>query len=139
LKAGFCSSSKGGDAMLPMFLIEEITVRESGESAIFDASEHYNQNLVLTLGITHAVEQESIGVDIYGSEDGRSWSSRPLVTLAPKSYCGTYQLTLRRCEVRYIKAVWRVLRWTGGDQRPFFRFYLFAAPSRALVKTAGAA
>jgi hypothetical protein len=139
LKVGFLFLFKGGDAMLPMFLIEETTVRESGESAIFDASEHYNQNLVLTLGITHAVEHESMGIDVHGSEDGVCWSPKPIVTLAPKSYCGTYQLLLQRCDARYIKVVWRVLRWSGGDQRPFFRFYVFAEPARARVRTAGAA
>jgi hypothetical protein len=70
--------------MLPIFLVEETTVRESGESALFDASEHTNQNLALTLGITHAVEQESIGIDIHGSEDGLSWSPKPIVSLAPR-------------------------------------------------------
>jgi hypothetical protein len=125
--------------MLPMFLIEETTVRESGESAVFDASEHATRHFVLTLGITHAVEQESIGIDIHGSEDGLFWSPTPIVSLAPKSYCGTYQLILPRCEARYIKAVWRVRRWSGGDQRPFFRFYLFAEPARLRVRTAGAA
>jgi hypothetical protein len=125
--------------MLPMFLIEETTVRESGESATFDTSEHSTHNLALTLGITHAVEQESIGIDIYGSEDGRSWSSRPIVSLAPKSYCGTYLLIFPQSSARYIKAVWRVHRWSGGDDRPYFRFYLFAEPARPRVKTAGAA
>jgi len=123
--------------MLPIFLVEETTVRESGESATFDASEHSKQNLVLTLGITHAVEHESIGIEMHGSEDGVSWSPKPIVTLAPKSYCGTYQLILPRCEARYIKAAWRVLRWSGGDDRPFFRFYLFAEQARA--RAAGAA
>jgi hypothetical protein len=130
--------------MLPMFLIEETTVRESGESAIFDASEHTNQNLALTLGITHAVEQESIGIEIHGSKDGLTWSSKPIVGLAPKSYCGTYQLILPRSEAhsleaRYIKAVWRVQRWSGGQDRPFFRFYLFVEQARARVRVAGAA
>jgi hypothetical protein len=123
--------------MLPIFLVEETTVRESGEGAIFDTSEHSNQNLVLTLGITHAVEHESIGIDIDGSEDGLFWSPKPIATLAPKSYCGTYQLMLRRCEARYIKVVWRVRRWSGDDHRPFFRFYVFAEPARA--RAAGAA
>jgi hypothetical protein len=125
--------------MLPMFLVEEITVRESGESALFDTSEHPTRNLALTLGITHAIEQESIGIDIHGSEDGLSWSPKPVVSLAPKSYCGTYLLILPQCEARYIKAVWRVQRWSGGDDRPFFRFYLFAEPARSRAKTAGAA
>jgi hypothetical protein len=125
--------------MLPMFLIEETTARESGESAIFDASEHCTRNLVLTLGITHAVEHESIGLDIHGSDDGVSWSPKPIVSLAPKSYCGTYQLILRRCESRYVKAVWNVRRWSGVDHRPFFRFYIFVEEERVRVRTAGAA
>ena len=52
--------------MLPIFLVEETTVRESGQSAVFDASEHYNQNILLTFGITHALEHkalESISMD----------------------------------------------------------------------------
>ena len=48
--------------MLPNFLMEETTVRESGESAVFDANEHSNQNLLLTFAITHAVEHESIDI-----------------------------------------------------------------------------
>ena len=74
--------------MLPMFLIEETTVRESGESAIFDTSEQTTHNLALTLGITHAVEQESIGIDIYGSEDRRSWSSSIGSMLVPSTRTG---------------------------------------------------
>jgi len=126
--------------MLPIFLLEETTVRESGESAVFDAHEHSNQNLLLTFAITHAVEHESIDLSIYGSRDGISWTAKPIVSLAPKYYCGAYQAILPPGEARYLKAVWRVLRWSrGGDPLPFFRFYIFLQPSRMRVAAAGAA
>jgi hypothetical protein len=124
--------------MLPIYFVEETTVRESGESAVFDASEHSNKNLLLTFSITHAVENESIGIDILGSMDGLHWPATPIVSFAPKSYCGTYQLILPPREARYLKAVWRVLRWSRAD-RPFFRFYIFAQSSRERAAVAGAA
>jgi hypothetical protein len=129
---------KGGYVMLPVFLVEETTVRESGESAIFDASGHSGQNLLLTFGITHAIERESIGLDIQGSKDGLSWSPEPIVSFSPKFYCGTYQVILSRCEAQYLRAVWRVLRWSRADRQPLFRFYILAQPVRAGAMAAGA-
>jgi hypothetical protein len=123
--------------MLPTFLVEETTVRESGESAVFDANEHSGQTLLLTLGVTHAIEQESIGLEIHGSEDGFSWPAKPIASLTPKFYCGTYELVLPRREARYLKAKWRVTRWSRDHRPPFFSFYIFAEAERARV--AGAA
>jgi hypothetical protein len=123
--------------VLPGFLVKETTVRESGESAAFDASEQSNQRLLLTLSITHAVEHESIGIDIHASKDGLSWLREPIVSFTPKFYCGTYQLTLPRCETRYLKAVWRVQRWSRVDRQPYFGFCILAQPVRA--RAAGAA
>ena len=56
--------------MVPVFLVEETTVRESGESAVIDTSEHSNEGILLTFSITHAVENQSIGIDIQGSKVG---------------------------------------------------------------------
>ena len=125
--------------MLPVFLVEETTVRESGQSAVFEVREYSNQNLLLTFGITHAVEQESIGVDIHGSTDGVAWPPNPIISFTPKFYCGTYQLILPRCRARYLKAVWRVSRWSRPDYMPFFRFYIFAHQARDRAAAAGAA
>jgi hypothetical protein len=122
--------------MLPGFLIEETTVRESGEGAVFDASEHSNQNLLLTFSITHALEQESIGVEIHGSKDGATWSSKPVVSFTPKYYCGTYQAVVSTSDVRFLKPVWRVSRWSKADKRPFFRFYVAAQTLHARVASA---
>jgi hypothetical protein len=124
--------------MLPNFLIEETTVRESGEGPVFDIGENTEQNLILTFGITHAIEQESMAVEIFGSKDRLRWSPQPILSFPPKCYCGTYQMILRPSEARYLKAVWRVNRWARADCRPFFRFYLFAQLARARAM-AGAA
>ncbi len=124
--------------MLPNFFVEETTVREGGESAVIPVGEYANQNLLLTLGITHAMEQESLDVDIYASRDGKSWPDRPAVSFARKFYCGTYQMILPRSETRFLKAVWRVSRWGRNESRPFFRFYLFAQETRVRAM-AGAA
>ncbi len=125
--------------MLPVFLVDDVTVRESGQSAVFDATESLNQKLTLTLGITHAVERESISVEIHGSKDGIDWPREPLVRFAPKHYCGTYQLTVQKCEARYLKAAWSVKRWSRGEEQPFFGFYVFAERAQARTAAAGAA
>jgi hypothetical protein len=125
--------------MLPDFLVEEIIVRESGESTVFDASVHQSHNLLVTLGITHAVEQESIGVEIFGSKDGLTWLPGPVVSFTPKSYCGTYTAVVPTSGARYLKAVWKPHRWSKADKRPFFRMYLHAEPQREEVRAVGAA
>ena len=126
--------------MLPNFLVEETTVRESGHSAVFNAQELSDQSLAITFGITHAVENETIEIDIHGSYDGVNWASEPLARFAPKSWCGTYRLTLPRADAQYLRAAWRVSRWSSADNQPFFRIYLFAEAARVrAMATAGAA
>jgi hypothetical protein len=83
------------------------------------------------------MEQQSLDVEILDSIDGRDWSSKPVASFTRKFYCGTYQLLLPHAAGRFLKAVWRVSRWNRGEDRPFFRFYLFAQESRS--RAAGAA
>ena len=125
--------------MLPNFVVQETTVRESGESAVFEIGLNPTRTLVLTLSITHSVEQQHIHLDIYGSEDGKTWPLRPIVVFPPKCYCGQYKATLPPCEVRYLKAVWRVSRWARNDHRPFFRFCVLADLMQSRAAFAGAA
>ncbi len=125
--------------MLPNFLVEETIVRESGQGAVFDLTNYSNQNLLVTLGITHAVERESIGVDIHGSDDGRTWPAKPLVRFTPKSYCGTYDLMVPACGAGYLKAVWSVKRWSRDEAQPFFRIFVSVKEARVRTMTASAA
>ena len=124
--------------MLPNYVVQETTVRESGESAVFPLGEYSNSNLLITLGITHAMEQQSLDLDVYCSGDGKTWQDKPMATFPSKFYCGTYQLSLPPADGRFVKAVWRVNRWGRGQSRPLFRFYVCAEPARDNV-FAGAA
>ena len=114
--------------MLPQFLLPETIVREAGQSADVDLGDIQNGTLVLTLGLTRIIEQQSIDVSIWGSSDGTEWGAKPLVAFPQKFYCGTYQLLLDLSDrpVKFLRAKWAVNRWGKGDPKPLFGVYLFA-------------
>ena len=114
--------------MLPQFLLPETIVREAGQSADVDLGGIQNGTLVLTLGLTRIIEQQSIDVSIWGSSDGTEWGAKPLVAFPQKFYCGTYQLLLDLSDrpVKFLRAKWAVNRWGKGDPKPLFGVYLFA-------------
>jgi hypothetical protein len=98
------------------------------------------KSLLLTLGITRIVEQESLDVAIWGSPDGVNWGAKPLASFPQKFYCGTYQLLLdlgERADVQYLKANCRLARWGRGEPKPLFAAYLFAQEAQS--RAAGAA
>src|SRR5579862_8059061 len=103
--------------MLPQFVLPETTVREAGQSADVDLGETQTGTLVLTLGLTRIIEQESIDVSIWGSADGTDWGAKPLISFPQKFYCGTYQILLDLSEhtgVKHLRAKWQVGRWGKG-------------------------
>jgi hypothetical protein len=115
--------------MLPQFLLQETTVRAAGSSTDIDLGEQRGGTLLLTLGITRIIEQESIDVSIWGSADGTEWGAKPLASFPQKFYCGTYQTVLDLGDqptVRYLRAKWQVNRWGKGDPKPLFGLYLVA-------------
>lgn len=114
--------------MLPEFILPETTVREAGEGPVIDLGNNQGGVLLLTLGITRIIEQESLDFSIWGSPDNAEWGARPLTTFPQKFYCGTYQVVLDlsdRPDVRYLRAKWLVNRWGKGDPTPLFDMYLF--------------
>ena len=114
--------------MLPEFLLAETTIREAGAGPVLSLGAHQGSVLILTLGITRIIEQESLDLSILGSPDGTDWSAKPLVTFPQKFYCGTYQVLLdltERPDVKHIRAKWHVNRWGKGDPTPLFDVYLF--------------
>jgi len=114
--------------MLPEFILPETTVREAGEGPVIDLGSNQGGVLLLTLGITRIIEQESLDLSIWGSSDSAEWGAKPLATFPQKFYCGTYQVALDLSEcpnVRYLRAKWLVNRWGKGDATPLFDMYLF--------------
>ena len=115
--------------MLPEFLLTETTVREAGTGAEVALGEQPGGTLVLTLGITRIIEQESIDISIWGSADGNDWGARPLATFPQKFYCGTYQIVAdlaAHTSIKFLRVKWAVSRWGKGDSKPLFTIYLFA-------------
>jgi hypothetical protein len=127
--------------MLPEFLIPETTVREAGSGRVLSLGENSGGVLLLTLGITRIVEQESLDVSIWGSEDGNHWSAKPLLTFPQKFYCGTYQVQVDLSdhpEIKCLRAKWQVNRWGRGNPTPLFTIYLFAEIMQPAVMAIGA-
>ena len=127
------------DIMLPQFLLPETTVREAGTGGVLDLGDLQGETLILTLGITRIIEQESIDISIWGSADGSEWGTKPLAAFPQKFYCGTYQMLLDLADrpVRYLKATWQVSRWGKGDPKPLFGLYLFVQAMQARLAVAG--
>ena len=118
--------------MTRKFLLPESVAREDGAGAEIALDADCGKPLLLTLGIDLTVEQESLEISVWGSQDKRAW--KLLQAFPQKFYCGTYSLPLdltRHLEVRYLRAQWRMSRWGAGETTPMFGFYLSAQPSKA--------
>ena len=126
--------------MLPQFLLPETTVRVAGTGSEIDLGDQQGGTLILTLGITRIIEQESIDISIWGSADGSDWGAKPLVAFPQKFYCGTYQILLDLSEhpnVRHLRAKWQVNRWGKGDPKPLFSVYLFVQSMQRQMAAVG--
>jgi hypothetical protein len=127
--------------MLPEFLLPETTVREAGTGPNVALGTEEGGTLVLTLGITRIIEQESLDLSIWGSADGSDWGTKPLVTFPQKFYTGTYQVLLDLSDhagVQHLRVKWQVNRWGKGDPKPLFTIYLFAQQMERHLTAVGA-
>ena len=126
--------------MLPNFLADDAVRREDGHSEPVDIGAHLGASLLVTLGITRIVEQQSLDVKLEGSADGATWSSQPVAAFPQKFYCGTYTIAVDLApypETKYLRARWTMKRWGRGDSKPQFGFYVFAEPAGAAAAAGG--
>ncbi len=127
--------------MLPEFLLPETTVREAGSGPVMSLGSEQGGTLILTLGITRIIEQESLDLSIWGSADGSDFGAKPLATFPQKFYCGTYQILIdlsEKPEIKHLRAKWQVNRWGKGDPKPLFGIYLFVQQMSRHLVAAGA-
>jgi hypothetical protein len=116
--------------VLPAFLVPETTIHENGKSEALDLGEDAPPILV-TLGITDTVEQESLLVSLHGSVDGAEWGATPVATFPQKFYSGVSSVMVdprAQGPFRYLRAEWKTNRWGRGSKTPTFRMYLFVEP-----------
>jgi hypothetical protein len=126
--------------MLPQFLLPETTIRDAGSGPEFPLGEHQGKCLVLTLGITRIVEQESIDLSVWGSADGTNWGNAPIAAYPQKFYCGTYQLFVDLSdhpEITHLRVNWTVNRWGKGSLKPMFGIYVFAQAGPPVMAAVG--
>ncbi|HSW49666.1 MAG TPA: hypothetical protein VLH09_05790 [Bryobacteraceae bacterium] len=127
--------------MLPAFLVRESVVEQEGTGHALELGPSQGKPLLLTLGITRIVEQESLDVSVWGSAGGEQWAAKPLRSFPQKFYCGTYQMELDLTghpEITHVRAQWRVCRWGRGSSSPLFEFFLFAQESARVLRAKSA-
>jgi hypothetical protein len=125
--------------MLRNFLLPESIARADGTGPEIDLASKRGKLLVLTLGITRILEQESLEVTVWGSADGENWDSKPMAKFPPKFYCGLYSILLNlgsRPDVRFLRINWTMSRWSKRESLPMFGFYVYAEESGARVSVA---
>jgi hypothetical protein len=110
--------------MLDAFLVPEKTVvTAKGDSEALDVSAAANPIFLLTLSIHEVVEQESIEITLFTSEDGTTWEAKPAATVPQKFYVGEYPLLVDLRSVpnaRFVRTHWDVNRWGRGSTTPKF-------------------
>lgn len=114
--------------MVPDFLLPETVTRQNGTGPEVELGQSSGKQLLLTLGITRIIEQESLDLEIWGSADRASWGDKPLVRFPQKFYCGTYTLLLNLAnhpEVKFLRVNFKLNRWGRGEPTPLFGFYVF--------------
>jgi hypothetical protein len=112
---------------MPELFVPEIVAREDGASNEIALGKSSGKPLLLTLGITRILEQESLDVSIWGSADGEQW--RQIAAYPQKFYCGTYLLLVdlaRKTDIRYLRVKWRMGRRGETEPKPVADFYVAA-------------
>ena len=115
--------------MLPAFIAPEQTVDANGTGEAMELGDDAGRMLLLTLGITDIVEQESLDISIAGSTDGEEWGEKKIREFPQKFYRGTFAILLdlsQHADVKFVRVEWVVHRWGVGSKTPMFKFYVFA-------------
>lgn len=124
--------------MLDLTLIPDQNVEANGNGASIELGDAAGKKFVLTLRITRQIEQSSLDVGVFGSEDNATWTPKALVAFPQKFYAGEYQILLDLTEhpgLNYLRAAWTLGRWGRG--RPVPRFG-FSVQIRELAREAAA-
>ena len=109
--------------MLDLALIPEQAVEANGNGAEIDLGDAAGKKFLLTLRITRQMEQESLDVSVFGSEDKTTWGAKSLVAFPQKFYAGEHQILLDLSGhpgVKHLRGAWTMGRWGRG--RPGSRF-----------------
>lgn len=116
-----------------LFLVPPDTqVEANGNGPVVELGSSAGRAILLTLGITKIVEQESLELSVWGSADGTEFGTAALLAFPQKFYVGASASLLdlsQHADAKYLQARWKVARWGVGSSTPMFTFYVFAEPA----------
>jgi hypothetical protein len=123
------------DLIAPHTLLET-----TADGAAVDVGASATRTFLCTLVISQQIEQESLDVSIWGSADGQSWGTHPILKVPQRFYRGETRAVLdltMRPEVKFIRAKWEVNKWGRGAPVPIFRagLHLVEIPAMPLPAT----
>ena len=110
----------------------ETEVTASGDGQAFEVAPGGPRLFVIRLDLSKTIEQQSLELSVWGSADGQSWGTMPLLKFPQRFYAGSTQMVLdltARPEVRFIRARWDLNRWGRVRPEPMFRFTVTARPA----------
>jgi hypothetical protein len=110
--------------MIDVFLVPDGTViTANGDSDPAEIGGAENRAFLLVLSIRSVVEQESIELSVFISNDGTTWEAKPIATLPQKFYVGEYPLLVdlaQQPQAKFLRVHWDVSRWGRGSTTPRF-------------------
>lgn len=117
-------------------------VESNGEGEKVDVSTSQTRTFLCTLELTDQIEQESIDVSIWSSEDGENWGRKPILKLPQRFYRGETRAVVDLAlqpEVKFIRAKWELNRWGRVAPLPMFVISLHLAEVPAMPRRTPAA
>jgi hypothetical protein len=111
-----------------------LTANGEGEPQAISSSA--TRTFICSLSITDQIEQESVDVSVWGSEDGQTWGKMPLLKMPQSFYRGEVRQILDlslKPEIRFLRAKWDLARWGRVAPHPMFvlGFHLSEVPAFA--------
>lgn len=103
------------------------TITAKGDSQPLDIRQAESRIFLATLAVTSVIEQESIELSVFVSNDGAAWETKPTASLPQKFYPGEYPMLVDLTslpEVKFLRAHWEVTRWGRGTTTPKFEIAL---------------
>jgi len=108
----------------------------NGDGEARDIGSSATRTFLCTMFIEDQIEQESVDLSIWGSQDGQEWGKMPLLKMPQQFYRGESRQVLdlsMRPEIRFVRAKWELARWGRVAPHPMFvlGFHLSEVPAFA--------
>jgi hypothetical protein len=108
----------------------------NGDGVAQDISGSATRTFLCSMVITDQIEQQSVDLSVWGSEDGQNWGAKPLLKMPQSFYRGETRQILDltvKPNIKFIRAKWELARWGRVAPHPMFvlGFHLSEVPAFA--------